>query len=80
MSKTGQKLYEGLVFDAINYLGSKLNFSYTAITPEVTRNSNSWNTSRYAKLGEVRIYTHTLFFVPRLLRRLNASVLRKLKK
>ncbi|XP_050483078.1 ionotropic receptor 93a [Bombus huntii] len=52
VSKTGQKLYEGLVFDAINYLGSKLNFSYTAITPEVTRNSNSWNTSRYAKLGE----------------------------
>ncbi|KAK9295911.1 hypothetical protein QLX08_009886 [Tetragonisca angustula] len=52
VSKTGQKVYEGLVFDAINYLSSKLNFSYAVITPEVTRSLNSWNTSRFAKLGE----------------------------
>ncbi|CAD1474571.1 unnamed protein product, partial [Heterotrigona itama] len=52
VSKTGQKVYEGLVFDAINYLSSKLNFSYSVITPEVTRSLNSWNTSRFAKLGE----------------------------
>ncbi|KAK1122819.1 hypothetical protein K0M31_009261 [Melipona bicolor] len=52
VSKTGQKMYGGLVFDAINYLSLKLNFSYAVITPEVTRSLNSWNTSRFAKLGE----------------------------
>lgn len=57
MSKTGKKLYEGLIFDAINYLSMKLNFTYTVIMPETSQISKSWNTSQFAKLGEVRIFT-----------------------
>ncbi|XP_016772034.2 ionotropic receptor 93a isoform X5 [Apis mellifera] len=52
MSKTGKKLYEGLIFDAINYLSMKLNFTYTVIMPETSQISRSWNTSQFAKLGE----------------------------
>lgn len=66
VSETGVKSYEGLAFDAINYLATKLNFTYTVITPEVSRSSKAWNTSRFAKLGEVRIYNaRACFFLLR---------------
>ncbi|CAK9824580.1 Ionotropic receptor 93a [Anthophora retusa] len=52
VSETGEKSYEGLVFDVVKYLGKKLNFTYMVIAPEVSRTPRSWNTSRFAKLGE----------------------------
>lgn len=50
-------MYEGLIFDTINYLSMKLNFTYTVIIPETSHIPRSWNTSQFAKLGEVRIFT-----------------------
>lgn len=77
MSKTGKKLYEGLIFDAINYLSMKLNFTYTVIMLETSQISRSWNTSQFAKLGEVRIsLQYLLRYLPILLH----SVDRKSKK
>ncbi|KOC62658.1 Glutamate receptor delta-2 subunit [Habropoda laboriosa] len=52
VSEIGEKSYEGLVFDVVRYLSKKLNFTYTVIAPEVSRTARSWNTSRFAKLGE----------------------------
>ncbi|XP_026674967.1 ionotropic receptor 93a [Ceratina calcarata] len=54
VSKTGQKSYDGLIFDVLNHLGKKLNFTYTVIAPDVTtsQTSKSLNSSRFAKLGE----------------------------
>nr|XP_034179469.1 ionotropic receptor 93a-like isoform X2 [Osmia lignaria]XP_034179470.1 ionotropic receptor 93a-like isoform X2 [Osmia lignaria] len=51
-SESGERSYEGLVFDVINHLSKKLNFTFTVITPELGNNPKLWNTSRFAKLGE----------------------------
>ncbi|XP_011865667.1 PREDICTED: glutamate receptor ionotropic, delta-2-like isoform X2 [Vollenhovia emeryi] len=37
LSKTGEKEYDGLVFDVVKYLGRKLNFTYTVISPASNR-------------------------------------------
>ncbi|XP_015433115.1 PREDICTED: uncharacterized protein LOC107189154 [Dufourea novaeangliae] len=52
VGKTGEKTYEGLVFDVVNYLSKKLNFTYKVFAPEVYKTPKSWNASRFAKLGE----------------------------
>ncbi|XP_076678250.1 ionotropic receptor 93a-like [Andrena cerasifolii] len=52
VSSAGEKRYEGLVFDVVRYLSQKLNFTYTVITPNVDKESGTWNTSRFFKLGE----------------------------
>lgn len=37
LSSSGKKEYGGLVFDAINYLARKLNFTYTVLSPASNR-------------------------------------------
>ncbi|XP_076651173.1 ionotropic receptor 93a [Halictus rubicundus] len=52
ISSTGEKTYEGLVFDVVKHLGKKLNFTYTVIAPELNKSANSWVVSRFDKLGD----------------------------
>ncbi|XP_076295813.1 ionotropic receptor 93a [Lasioglossum baleicum] len=52
ISSTGEKTYEGLVFDVVKHLGKKLNFTYTVIAPELNKTANSWVASRFDKLGD----------------------------
>nr|XP_033341070.1 ionotropic receptor 93a-like [Megalopta genalis] len=53
VSGTGEKTYEGLVFDVVKHLGKKLNFTYTVIAPELNKSANPWIASRFDKLGDI---------------------------
>ncbi|XP_076242368.1 ionotropic receptor 93a [Calliopsis andreniformis] len=59
VSKTGVKTYEGLMFDVVKYLGKKLNFTYTVITPEMNKAITSANITRFAKLGDEMTMSNT---------------------
>ncbi|CAL7938576.1 unnamed protein product [Xylocopa violacea] len=54
VSETGEKSYDGLVFDVIKHLAKKLNFTYTVIESDATTSPSprSFNNSRFAKLGK----------------------------
>nr|XP_012146781.1 PREDICTED: glutamate receptor ionotropic, delta-2-like isoform X2 [Megachile rotundata] len=51
VNEKGERSYEGLVFDVINHLSKKLNFTYTVILPEVN-STKPWSSSRFSKLGD----------------------------
>lgn len=55
VTSTGEKTYDGLVFDVVKHLSKRLNFSYTVVAPELNRSSSGWSASRFDKLGDVRI-------------------------
>ncbi|XP_053999997.1 ionotropic receptor 93a [Hylaeus anthracinus] len=52
VSSTGKATYDGLIFDVVNYLSKKLNFTFNVIVPEMDKIAKSWNDSRFAKLGD----------------------------
>nr|XP_031847480.1 ionotropic receptor 93a-like [Nomia melanderi] len=59
VTSTGEKSYEGLVFDVVKHLSKRLNFSYTVVAPELNKTSNAWSASRFDKLGDGMTMSNT---------------------
>ncbi|XP_015173343.1 PREDICTED: uncharacterized protein LOC107064804 [Polistes dominula] len=50
--KTDEMIYGGLVFDVLQYLSKKLNFTYTVTVPKMSNNTKARGSTKTLKVGE----------------------------